>query len=641
MTDYHVQSNHHEHQTTQQIPIIIKEEEEEEEVQQQQQQQPSIIYTFSSSNQQNQSSVNNPNQHHSNQIDHHHQPNNHHHHHHHQPNSSNTDNNHNHHLPPSQTSSANTSNSSLPLSSNHHQTNHQDNQRLNPNLDLNHPSSSLTSLTSTHSAPPRSSSLTDQSQSLRPILSTHQTSRSMESFSKLSPEDQATAQHVRKVYAYLEQVGVPGDGFAEGIERTREHRPLSQHILNHQSQRRQDQRISDLAEAELAVLRSADRYGFFKNPSSDRSLLLHPLFFYPSNATITNKDAPPQPENPYEHVAETQIELRRISKWNEMLIGDSRDAGSNIISYRLNDSWTNQRDRFEKRCYKGIPDRWRRAGWNLLIKYYAIHKIPIDRSEHLSQSFKSDDQLIENYTTAIQIPSDQDVQIDLDVPRTINGHIFFHTRYGRGQRALFQVLHAFGMYCETCGYCQGMGPIAATLLNYFDAEMAYVAMVRLHDWYDFHQIFAPGFPGLVECFYIQERVIEYLLPNIHKVFTQQMISTSSFATKWYITLFANTVPFEAQLRLLDILLLEGMDVLILASVSIIYSLRTDLAEGNDFEMILSKLSSRFEMSLQTSKAWIRSIRKLGKQKDVQDVMAKARVQWKAAVKDGSASKKVT
>lgn len=29
-------------------------------------------------------------------------------------------------------------------------------------------------------------------------------------------------------------------------------------------------------------------------------------------------------------------------------------------------------------------------------------------------------------------PSEQDVQIDLDVPRTISGHLTFHTRYGHG-----------------------------------------------------------------------------------------------------------------------------------------------------------------------------------------------------------------
>lgn len=36
------------------------------------------------------------------------------------------------------------------------------------------------------------------------------------------------------------------------------------------------------------------------------------------------------------------------------------------------------------------------------------------------------------------------------------------------QRSLFHVLHCFSTYCSECGYCQGMGPIAATLLCYFD-----------------------------------------------------------------------------------------------------------------------------------------------------------------------------
>jgi hypothetical protein len=39
------------------------------------------------------------------------------------------------------------------------------------------------------------------------------------------------------------------------------------------------------------------------------------------------------------------------------------------------------------------------------------------------------------------------------------------------QRSLFHVLHAFSMVCDECGYCQGMGPIAATLLCYFDPQV--------------------------------------------------------------------------------------------------------------------------------------------------------------------------
>lgn len=50
----------------------------------------------------------------------------------------------------------------------------------------------------------------------------------------------------------------------------------------------------------------------------------------------------------------------------------------------------------------------------------------------------------------------------------------------------------------------------------------------------------------------------------------QMISTSAYGTKWYITLFANSVPFATQLRLWDGLLLEGLDFLILTAVAIIW-----------------------------------------------------------------------
>ena len=43
-------------------------------------------------------------------------------------------------------------------------------------------------------------------------------------------------------------------------------------------------------------------------------------------------------------------------------------------------------------------------------------------------------------------------------------------------------------------------------------------MVRLHDVYGMHPIFAPGFPGLLEAFYVQERLMEYLMPDVYKSF---------------------------------------------------------------------------------------------------------------------------
>ena len=141
------------------------------------------------------------------------------------------------------------------------------------------------------------------------------------------------------------------------------------------------------------------------------------------------------------------------------------------------------------------------------------------------------------------------------------------------QRSLFHVLHSLSLRCETCGYCQGMGPIAATFLCYFEPERAYASLVLLHDSYAMHSIFSPGFPGLLEAIYVQERITEQLLPVVYGAFKKHMISTTSYATKWYITLFANSVPFQTQLRLWDAFLLEGHDLFVIVAVAIVWAYR--------------------------------------------------------------------
>jgi hypothetical protein len=122
-------------------------------------------------------------------------------------------------------------------------------------------------------------------------------------------------------------------------------------------------------------------------------------------------------------------------------------------------------------------------------------------------------------------------------------------------------------------------------------------MVRLFDSYNLRHIFEPGFPGLIEAFYVQEKLVEWIAPEIHEAFVGQFsrsrfsyaldertdathgqskhgISSSSYATKWYITLFANSIPFATQLRLWDALLLEGGDFLIITAVAIIWRFKS-------------------------------------------------------------------
>jgi hypothetical protein len=100
-----------------------------------------------------------------------------------------------------------------------------------------------------------------------------------------------------------------------------------------------------------------------------------------------------------------------------MLMPRSRDAGSNIKMWGLNEKKVHK---LSRRTYKGIPDRWRSAAWLALIGNFS--RISNDQLVALSAEYRE----------ALERNSQYDIQIDLDVPRTINGHVLFRTRYGLG-----------------------------------------------------------------------------------------------------------------------------------------------------------------------------------------------------------------
>ncbi|TFK68231.1 RabGAP/TBC [Pluteus cervinus] len=430
--------------------------------------------------------------------------------------------------------------------------------------------------------------------------------------------------HVRNTYAQLEMSGVKGDGYEEGVERTR-----ARIGNNRASQINADaavgdgtEKTRDLDPRELETLRSVDRYGFFQIPSHDRLILLPsgPLSKRLSRGAASSSEAitpkmlsalptPPPPPK----------EASRILKWTRMLKPLLRDEGGNVQTWSVKSSKENK---LRSRVYKGIPDRWRAAAWDMLM------------SRLSNMSLREMAVLAEEYREALEKPSTYDIQIDLDVPRTISGHVMFRTRYGAGQRSLFHVLHSFSLRCPSCGYVQGMGPIAATLLCYFEPERVYASLVRLHDSYSLHSIFSPGFPGLLEAIYVQERIMEQMMPDVYAAFKKHIISTTSYATKWYITLFTNSVPFQTQLRLWDVFLLEGADVFVAVAVAIVWVYRDNITSNSaNFETVLSLLSSFFVP--EDEDVFLSWIEKTLGDKKLRSSMRKWREDWKALVAAGT------
>lgn len=60
-------------------------------------------------------------------------------------------------------------------------------------------------------------------------------------------------------------------------------------------------------------------------------------------------------------------------------------------------------------------------------------------------------------------------------------------------------------------------------------QRVYALLVRLHNDYGMHSIFAPGFPGLLEAFYVQERLMEWLMPEVFQSFVSPLLTYTTRA----------------------------------------------------------------------------------------------------------------
>ena len=270
------------------------------------------------------------------------------------------------------------------------------------------------------------------------------------------------------------------------------------------------------------------------------------------------------------------------------------------------------------RAWKGIPDRWRATAWHSFLSTSAKKR----------GIGSSDDNLVVHFHKMQEGSSADDVQIDVDVPRTINMHIMFRRRYRGGQRLLFRVLHAISLYFPETGYVQGMASLAATLLCYFDEERAFVMMVRLWQLRGLEKLFQSGFSGLMSALNEFER--DWLGGgDVAQKLDELGITSTAYGTRWYLTLFNMSIPFPAQLRVWDVFMLLGdapgnagefggadLDVLHATSAALIDATR-EIILDSDFENAMKVLTSFVPI------------------KDEDLLMRVARAEWKLRKKRGA------
>ncbi|KAI0161411.1 rab-GTPase-TBC domain-containing protein [Xylariaceae sp. FL1272] len=294
-------------------------------------------------------------------------------------------------------------------------------------------------------------------------------------------------------------------------------------------------------------------------------------------------------------------EAERSDKWRKMahIVKSGSDGRGTVFDFDT------KHPKLISRTWKGIPDCWRSAAWYAFLATSAKAD---------SATFKTDAELKDDFTRLVDEPSPDDTQIDLDVPRTINQHIMFRRRYRGGQRLLFRVLHCLSLYFPDTGYVQGMAPLAATLLSYYDEETCFVMLVRLWQYRGLNRIYQSGFVELIDALNDFEQ--HWLHgKDVSGILKELSIGPTAYATRWYLTLFNLSIPFPVQLRVWDVFMLlgsspperpesevadhksskdyvssAGLEILHATSLAIIDTLQPALADA-DFENAMKSLTS--------------------------------------------------
>ncbi|KAG9124663.1 hypothetical protein FRC07_010710 [Ceratobasidium sp. 392] len=233
---------------------------------------------------------------------------------------------------------------------------------------------------STHSNPSAADLLTpatDTSRDRRTSSQTHTTAPT-EYTTRGSTED-PDGYRVRATYARLEVEGVPGDGWLEGVERTRTRIVSAASAAVLEASRGVGGKGADVTEDEERRLRSTDRYGFFSTPAPrhEGRLALLPATAFQRLPSTSKQPPIPTPPNaipplPQIHTIPPPThdprEQSRIAKWERMLVA-STTPGSGGRGSGGGWKWDARKvKKKSERVFKGVPDRWRSAAWGTMVE---------------------------------------------------------------------------------------------------------------------------------------------------------------------------------------------------------------------------------------------------------------------------------
>ncbi|KAI8986941.1 rab-GTPase-TBC domain-containing protein [Pilobolus umbonatus] len=185
----------------------------------------------------------------------------------------------------------------------------------------------------------------------------------------------------------------------------------------------------------------------------------------------------------------------------------------------------------------------------------------------ISKSRDSFDMEIEYREILKKSNSPFEKQIERDLTRTFPNHPFFMQKAGR--QSLFNVAKAYSLFDQEVGYCQGLAFIIGCLLLHMSEESAFCVLIKLMGKYGLRGNFTPRMESLHQQMYQFDNVLQQKLPVVHRHLEHEGVTPSMYASQWFITLFSYRCPIRFSFRVIDLLLIEGTQVLVQIALALI------------------------------------------------------------------------
>jgi hypothetical protein len=248
---------------------------------------------------------------------------------------------------------------------------------------------------------------------------------------------------------------------------------------------------------------------------------------------------------------DTPLGQERLRIWREMLTPGQDDRVS-IKSFASTDSGYFT---LQGRIWEGVPGQYRWLSWLTFKKLLDIDMVAY---------------------SALPLGSPESV-VYKDIGRTFPAHPYFKS--SEAQAKLGRVLSKFEQAHPKVGYCQGMNYVAGLLLMASGGveEETYAMFCCLLER-NLGQMYAEGMPYLIRACHAFNLIFRQALPDLHAHLLKEGVPQELWLSKWFLTLFALSLPIPVTLRVWDLLIVQGEVALHIIAIGILEHLQPKLLQ---------------------------------------------------------------